>query len=66
MISTSGCPEGLVFPKHPVGAWAGEQLRSFLRPLFQEQAALAPGSCPAPSLTAPSYNRGPGFEYLLF
>lgn len=51
---------------HPMGVWDGEQLRDCHRPLFQEQAALVPGSCPAPSSAPPSYNRGPGFEYFLF
>lgn len=49
-----------------MGVWDGEQPRNFRRPLFQEQAALVPGSCPALSLAPPSYNRGTGVEYLLF
>lgn len=49
-----------------MGVWDVEQLRDCHRPLFQEQAALVPGSCPAPSSAPPSYNRGPGFEYFLF
>lgn len=51
---------------HPMGVWDGEQPRNFRRPLFQKQAPFVPSSCPAPSLAPPTYNRGPGVEYLLF